>query len=109
MAYSEVQATTSLTQSDSSTNPAFSGSGTGDDFAYLVTGWTAGGGVEYAFAGNWSAKLEYLHVDFGSQHFSRIPVGAGSFDARDVTLTNDIVRAGVNYKFGWDGPVVARY
>jgi outer membrane immunogenic protein len=74
-----------------------------------VTGWTAGGGVEYAFAGNWSAKLEYLHVDFGSQHFSRIPVGAGGFDARDVTLTNDIVRAGVNYKFGWDGPVVARY
>ena len=25
-------------------------------------GWTAGAGVEYAMTGNWSAKLEYLHV-----------------------------------------------
>jgi outer membrane immunogenic protein len=29
-------------------------------------GWTAGGGFEYAFAGNWSAKVEYLYVDLGS-------------------------------------------
>ncbi|WP_044542443.1 outer membrane beta-barrel protein [Bradyrhizobium sp. LTSP885] len=75
----------------------------------IVAGWTAGGGVEYAFASNWSAKLEYLHNDFGSQHFERTPVGAVSFFAKDVTLTNDIVRAGVNYKFGWEGPVVANY
>jgi outer membrane immunogenic protein len=75
----------------------------------IVAGWTAGGGVEYAFAGSWSAKLEYLHNDFGSQHFERTPVGAVSFFAKDVTLTNDIVRVGVNYKFGWSGPVVAKY
>jgi outer membrane immunogenic protein len=75
-----------------------------------VAGWTAGGGVEYAFAGNWSAKVEYLHNDFGSQYFARtLDTGGGNFHARDVTLTNDIVRAGVNYKFGWDGAVVARY
>jgi len=29
-------------------------------------GWTIGGGLEYAFMGNWSAKLEYLYVDLGS-------------------------------------------
>jgi outer membrane immunogenic protein len=70
-----------------------------------VSGWTAGGGVEYAFTGNWSAKLEYLHNDFGSQSFARMPdTGGGFFHAHNVTLTNDIVRAGVNYKFGWDGP-----
>jgi outer membrane immunogenic protein len=74
------------------------------------TGWTAGAGVEYAFAGNWSAKLEYLHIDFGSQYFSRTSdTGGGTFHARDVSLKDDIVRAGLNYKFGWGGPVIARY
>ena len=29
-------------------------------------GWAAGAGVEAAIAGNWTAKLEYLHVDLGS-------------------------------------------
>ena len=28
-------------------------------------GWTAGVGLEYAFMGNWTAKLEYLYVDLG--------------------------------------------
>ncbi len=26
-------------------------------------GWTLGGGLEFAFAGNWTAKAEYLYVD----------------------------------------------
>ena len=30
------------------------------------SGWTAGGGIEVAFAQNWSAKVEYLYMDFGS-------------------------------------------
>ena len=29
-------------------------------------GWTVGAGLEYAFMGNWTAKLEYLYVDLGS-------------------------------------------
>ena len=28
-------------------------------------GWAVGGGVEAALTGNWTAKLEYLHVDLG--------------------------------------------
>ena len=28
-------------------------------------GWTFGAGLEYAFLGNWTAKLEYLYVDLG--------------------------------------------
>jgi hypothetical protein len=42
------------------------------------------------------------------QHARKIQPEA-TFHARDVTLTNDIVKAGLNYKFGWDGPVVAKY
>jgi outer membrane immunogenic protein len=81
----------------------------------IVTGWTAGVGAEYIFRDNWSVKFEYLHADFGTQFYSRTftPAlfldGSSFFAARNVTLTNDIVRAGVNYRFGLDGPVVARY
>jgi len=66
-----------------------------------VTGWTAGVGAEYAFWTNWSAKVEYLHVDLGTTFFPAIAEGSGSYLARDVKLTNEIVRVGVNYKFDW--------
>jgi outer membrane immunogenic protein len=98
LAYSEVQATTSLTQSDSS---GFSGSGTGDDFAYLVTGWTAGGGVEWMFTQNWSAKLEYLHYDLGTTSFTwqaSDNTNGGVYQNETTTFRNqgNIVRVGLN-------------
>ena len=31
------------------------------------------------------------------------------FAARNITLTNDMVRVGVNYRFGWGGPLIAKY
>jgi opacity protein-like surface antigen len=31
-----------------------------------VGGWTVGGGIEAAISPNWSAKVEYLHVDLGN-------------------------------------------
>ena len=42
-----------------------SASGIGS-FSSTEVGWTAGGGVEYAFVNNWSAKIEYLYVDLGN-------------------------------------------
>jgi len=64
-------------------------------------GWTAGVGVETAFWGRWSAKFEYLHVDFSSQaYFTPSPAPALGVNTRsDVPLTNEIVRAGVNLHF----------
>lgn len=73
-------------------------------------GWTIGGGVEWAFARNWSAKVEYLHADFGeSDYFTpnvtiSKPDGLGGFYnftflSQKVRLTDDMVRVGVNYKF----------
>src|ERR1700753_748795 len=38
-----------------------------------VTGWTAGAGIEWAFYQNWSAKIEYLHADFGGHAFPVFP------------------------------------
>src|SRR3989344_504165 len=46
-----------------------------------TSGWTAGGGIEYALNRNWSAKAEYLYVAPG-----------GGQDA-------NVVRAGINYLF----------
>jgi len=64
-------------------------------------GWTAGVGLEYAFLGNWSAKLEYLYVDLGSFDTGPAPI------VNNVSFKENIVRAGLNYKFS--GPVFSRF
>jgi len=58
-------------------------------------GWTVGLGIEYAFLGNWSAKLEYLYADLGSADF-----GTDFSVATDnVSFSTNIVRLGINYRF----------
>ena len=71
-------------------------------------GWMAGAGIEWAFANNWSVKAEYDYLDFGTRRETLISVatGAPAFQY-DVRQRIDLVKAGINYKFG--GPVVARY
>lgn len=75
-----------------------------------LVGGTVGGGLEYAFAPNWSMKAEYLYAKFEdsspSMSYSSPPPLAG-FGARDgfgtiAKFNHDlnIVRIGVNYKFG---------
>jgi outer membrane immunogenic protein len=59
-------------------------------------GWTAGAGIEAAFAPNWTAKVEYLYVDFAD-----LSCTAGGCGAGTVNLTENLVRAGINYKFSW--------
>ncbi|MGB6877495.1 MAG: outer membrane protein [Candidatus Acidiferrales bacterium] len=61
------------------------------------TGWALGGGVEVALPGNWSAKAEYLHVDLGAFNCG-VACGAPN---ENVSMRDDIFRAGVNYHFGW--------
>ena len=61
-------------------------------------GWTAGAGVEYAFASPWSLKLEYLYADLGKTACgSATCIAAGGID---VTMKTNIIRAGLNYRFG---------
>jgi outer membrane immunogenic protein len=70
-------------------------------------GYTVGAGLEYMFAPNWSAKVEYQYYNFGNTTF-----GAGSpADVVGARFRNDenTVKAGINYRFGWGGPVAARY
>jgi outer membrane immunogenic protein len=76
-------------------------------------GWTAGGGIEAAIGGGWSARVEYLYLDLGrvSNTFNSAiftagggPPLVGSFSSR---ITDSIVRGGLNYKFS--GPVIPKY
>jgi len=58
-------------------------------------GWTAGGGFEYSFMSEWSAKIEYLYVDLGKATCGAATCGLDT----DVTFKANIVRIGVNYRF----------
>jgi outer membrane immunogenic protein len=70
-------------------------------------GWVAGAGVEYHLAPSWSAKVEYLHFDFGNQTFNVLATG-GTFPFNEK-LTVDSIKVGVNYQFNWGDPMVASY
>jgi outer membrane immunogenic protein len=62
-------------------------------------GWTAGAGIEYAFANCWSAKVEYQHFDFGSQTATLVNPKFGTSFRFSNDLTADAVKIGVNYHF----------
>jgi outer membrane immunogenic protein len=69
-------------------------------------GYTVGAGLEYMFAPSWSAKVEYQYYDFGKTTFVTPAALAAFGSARNDEHT---VKAGINYRFNWGGPVVARY
>jgi outer membrane immunogenic protein len=72
-------------------------------------GWTAGGGIEAALSGNWTAKAEYLYLDLGTIK-STFTDGATTTITNTTTVRDHIFRAGVNYRFsGEPGPLMARY
>jgi opacity protein-like surface antigen len=71
-------------------------------------GWTLGGGVEYAFSPAWSAKLEYDYLDLGSEGTS-FTDQFGNQSTISIEQQIHRVKAGVNYRFDWGAPLVARY
>jgi outer membrane immunogenic protein len=72
--------------------PGFAGASTTN------AGWTVGGGIEIALPGNWTAKAEYLHADLGKFNCG---LNCGTSPTNNVSMHDDIVRAGLNYHFGW--------
>ena len=62
------------------------------------SGWTIGGGLEWAFADHWSAKAEYLYIDFGNGPTVVVNT-AGSLAIASGRMTDNIARLGVNYHF----------
>jgi outer membrane immunogenic protein len=63
------------------------------------TGWTAGAAFEYAFAPNWSAKIEYDYLGFGNETLN-LPIGGIPTYSTNASLNVQEVKAGINFKFG---------
>jgi outer membrane immunogenic protein len=63
-------------------------------------GWTAGIGLEWAVLDNWSVKLEYDYLDFGSRS---VPLTgwAPAFSNFSMNQRINEVKLGVNYLFGF--------
>jgi outer membrane immunogenic protein len=62
------------------------------------SGWTIGGGLEWAFMDHWSAKAEYLYIDFGNGP-TVAANAAGTLNIVSNKMTDNIARLGVNYRF----------
>ena len=68
-------------------------------------GWTAGAGFEYAILNNWTAKIEYNYLDFGSKDETFVVSGAAPTAGFNQSIERklQLVKLGINYKFGDEG------
>jgi outer membrane immunogenic protein len=82
-----------------------------------LNGLLLGVGVEHAFTQNWTVKLEYNFLDFGSggANFAQCETFITSSCSTVLTTTSEhaykhIFKVGFNYLFNpWGAPLVARY
>ncbi len=65
-------------------------------------GWTLGGGVEWAFARNWSALLEFDYYNFGNKGIAFTDVTAVGRPTTTINIRQnvEVVKVGLNYRFG---------
>jgi outer membrane immunogenic protein len=89
-----------FTVTNQTTGASFSASNSNN-----VGGWLAGAGFEYAFAPNWTAKVEYDFLGLSNASFT-VPAGAFGFSSGDTFTTRNrdlqMVTVGFNYLFtGW--------
>jgi outer membrane immunogenic protein len=82
---------------DVSQNITATGFGTLFDQSQVDFGWTAGAGVEGAFTDNWTARVEYLFIDADLSLSG--PYAVVGTLSHSGTITRNIVRGGINYKF----------
>lgn len=71
-------------------------------------GWTLGGGLEYALTDHWTAFAEYDYIGIGSVTVPFPTVARINSQSINVKQSVDFFKLGVNYKFDWAAPVVAK-
>jgi outer membrane immunogenic protein len=105
LAYGEVESSLTLAGTNLGVPVSTSAS-----YSTLKAGWTIGTGIEALLTGNWTGRIEYLHVNLGTVSggplISQIPSSGGGLVAANFSsrVTDNILRFGINYKFG-GGPV----
>jgi outer membrane immunogenic protein len=62
-------------------------------------GWTLGGGFEAEVGGAWTAKVEYLYYDLGTETAYTVPGAPNGASIWTVDTDGQLVRAGLNYRF----------
>lgn len=69
-----------------------------------MTGWAAGGGIEIPiYRTAWTFKFDYIYADLGRATFTVPITGVPGAGVRSVTVDDNIVRVGINYRFGVAG------
>jgi outer membrane immunogenic protein len=71
--------------------------GTVENVSDLRLGWVAGGGLEWAFSDNWTARAEYLYANLESVTDT---YAISNRTQVAPTMGVSMVRAGLNFKFG---------
>src|SRR5207247_256767 len=91
------------------------GATTTASFSNTKSGYAVGAGIEMRLWANWTAKVEYLHIDLGGTTNTGVH-NALPFIGPNLILTtttgrikDDIFRVGLNWKFGGYGGVMAAY
>ncbi len=70
-------------------------------------GGTVGAGVEFSFAPNWSAAVEYDHLFIANNNTNFTTTAGAPVSSDRIGGGADMVTVRVNYR--WGGPVVAKY
>lgn len=128
LAYGNVSYSVNLAQYNLNSAGVFNQLAVGSGYySNVQVGWTAGGGAEWMFMPNWSAKVEYLYYDLGGNSLnvtttgSRVgdnhtgivvPASGGYFTNSTINghPTGNLVRAGVNYHMNLSpSAIVAKY
>lgn len=112
MAYEGVSFKTQFFSQDQLDPVLFPGISIQNNVSKMLVGWTAGGGFEWAFLPNWSAKIEGLYYNLGTLNNNlELEQYVNNPDAEEVGLdtaakvltstvfANGLVRVGVNYHF----------
>jgi outer membrane immunogenic protein len=99
-AYGKTELNAVTTHNFSSGCPLLCTAGT---FSSTRSGWTIGGGLETQLWGNWTGRIEYLYVDLGTISGTASNIAAPGVVTAQINasahITDNIVRAALNYKF----------